>query len=136
VTYLGEPYYPVWLDNLAEDVTLEGAAMSGTARGADAVHSIVVAARTLYEDQVFSFAGPFGEDGFIEEYSCTILGEPTRVVVTVHRNEAGKTQSLAVLHRPRNSVLVFSRAMHRKFDGTPIAEFFLDDDSVGRVEDD
>jgi hypothetical protein len=129
MTYMGEPYYPQWLDNLADDVTLEGAAMSGTARGAEAVHSIVVAARTLYDDQVFSYTGPFGDDGFIEEYSCKILGEPTRVVVTVHRNDAGRTQSLAVLHRPRNSVLVFSRAMNKKFTGTRIADFFLADES-------
>jgi hypothetical protein len=129
MTYMGEPYYPQWLDNLADDVTLEGAAMSGTARGAEAVRSIVVAARTLYDNQEFSYTGPFGDDGFIEEYSCKILGEPTRVVVTVHRNDAGRTQSLAVLHRPRKSVLVFSRAMNKKFAGAPIAGFFLADES-------
>ena len=30
MTYMGEPYYPLWLDNLADDVTLEGAAMNGS----------------------------------------------------------------------------------------------------------
>ena len=30
MTYMGNPYYPLWLDNLAEDVTLEAAAMDGT----------------------------------------------------------------------------------------------------------
>ena len=28
------PHYPLWLDILADDVTLEGAAMEGVARGA------------------------------------------------------------------------------------------------------
>ncbi len=93
--------------------------MIGTAQGAEAVHSIVVAARTLYEDQVFSFVGDYDDNAYIEEYSCNILGHPTRVVVTVHRNDAGKTQSLAVLHRPNTSVVVFSRAMHDKFADTP-----------------
>jgi hypothetical protein len=125
MTYMGEPYYPVWLDNLADDVTLEGAAMSGTAQGAEAVRSIVVAARALYEEQTFSFAGEFDDDRFIELYSCNILGEPTRVVVVVERNDEGKTQSLAVLHRPRKSVMVFSHAMYEKFKGTPVADFFL-----------
>ena len=37
MTYMGKPYYPVWLDNLAADVTLEAAAMDGTAHGADDV---------------------------------------------------------------------------------------------------
>jgi hypothetical protein len=45
-------YYPQWLDKLADDVTLEGAAMNGTARGAGIVRSIVLYARTLYEHQV------------------------------------------------------------------------------------
>jgi hypothetical protein len=40
MTYVGQPHYPHWLDNLADDATFEGAAMSGTARGARAVHSI------------------------------------------------------------------------------------------------
>jgi len=30
-----------------------------------------------------------------------------------------------VLHRPRSSVLLFSRLMGEKFAGTPTAEFFL-----------
>ena len=42
-------YYPEWLDNLADDVTLEAPAMNGTARGAEAVRAIVVQARKLYE---------------------------------------------------------------------------------------
>lgn len=125
MTYMGVPYYPRWLDNLADDVTLEGAAMSGTAQGAEAVHAIVVAARTLHEEQIFSFAGDYDDNAYIEEYSCKILGEPTRVVVTVHRNDDGKAQSLAVLHRPRNSVLLFSRAMHEKFADTPLAKHFF-----------
>jgi len=42
-------YYPEWLDNLADDVTLEAPAMNGTAHGAEAVRAIVVEARKLYE---------------------------------------------------------------------------------------
>jgi hypothetical protein len=30
VTHMGHDYYPEWLDNLADDVTLEAAAMDGT----------------------------------------------------------------------------------------------------------
>lgn len=59
------------------------------------------------------------------EYSCLIQGQPTRVIVSVHRNAAGQAQELAVLHRPRSSVLLFSRLMGEKFAGTPTAEFFL-----------
>jgi len=129
MTYMGQPYYPRWLDNLAEDVTMEGAAMEGTAQGAETVRSIVVTARTFYDDQQFSYAGDYGDNGFLEEYSCLIRGRPTRVIVSVHRNAAGNAQRLAVLHRPRSSVLLFSRLMGEKFKGTPIAEYFITSDS-------
>jgi len=123
--YMGQPYYPKWLDNLADDVTGEGAAMQGVAHGAETVHAIVTQARKFYEDQEFSFTGDFGDNGFIEEYTCRILDEPTAVVVTVHRNAEGKTQRLVVNHRPRSSVLLFARAMGEKFAGTPIAKLFI-----------
>ncbi|MFC9672719.1 MULTISPECIES: hypothetical protein [unclassified Streptomyces] len=125
----GLSYYPWWLDNLADDATLEGAAMNGTARGAKAVRTIVVKARELYEFQDFSYTDDFGDNGFLEIYDASIQGEPLRVVVTVTRNAAGQAQDLAVLHRPRNSLLLFSRLMHEKFAGTPLAEHFLSDDS-------
>ncbi len=125
MSYLGRPYYPLWLDDLADDVTGEGAAMQGVAHGAEAVHAIVVAAREEYKHQEFSFTGDFGDDGFIEEYTCEIQGEPTKVVVTVHRNAEGKTQHLVVNHRPRSSVLLFARLMGEKFAGTPLAKLFV-----------
>ncbi|MFE5011330.1 hypothetical protein ACFRJ3_43130 [Streptomyces sp. NPDC056696] len=125
----GLSYYPWWLDNLADDATLEGAAMNGTARGAKSVRTIVVKARELYEFQDFSYTDDFGDNGFLEIYDASIQGEPLKVVVTVTRNATGQAQDLAVLHRPRNSLLLFSRLMHEKFAGTPLAEHFLSDDS-------
>jgi len=118
-------YYPEWLDNLADDVTLEAPAMNGTAHGAEAVRAIVVEARKLYEFQDFNFTGAYGDDGFLEDYTSQVHGEPISVIVTVTRNAAGKAQHIVVNHRPRNSLLLFSRLMHEKFAGTPIAEHFL-----------
>lgn len=123
--YMGQPYYPHWLDNLADDCTGEGAAMQGVARGAEAVRSIVVAAREEYKNQLFSFTGDFGDDGFIEEYTCDIRGEATRVVVTLHRNAEGQTQHLVVNHRPRSSVLLFARLMGERFAGTDLEQLFI-----------
>jgi hypothetical protein len=34
-----------------------------------------------------------------------------------------------VNHRPSNALLLFSRLMHEKFAGTPLAEHFLADES-------
>ena len=87
-------YYPWWLDNLADDVTGEGAAIEGTLHGAEEVRKLVLDARQLYEQQEFQFTGDYGDKGFIEEYSCLIQGAPTRAVVTVTRNAAGKAQHI------------------------------------------
>jgi hypothetical protein len=99
--------------------------MQGVAHGAEAVRAIVVAARDEYKHQEFSFTGNYGDHGFIEEYSCEIRGEPTKVVVTVARNAEGKTQHLVVNHRPRSSVTLFARLMGEKFAGTPLAKLFI-----------
>ena len=63
-------YHPVWLDSLADDVTIEGSAMNGVVPGAEAVRSIVTYIRTLYASQEFNFAGPYGENGFLEDYTA------------------------------------------------------------------
>ena len=119
MTYMGKPYYPMWLDNLADDVTLEAAAMDGTARGADDVRFILGKAREQYEHQEFNYAGPCGEKSFLEDYSSSVRGVPTSVVVLVTFNADGKTQHVVVNHRPRSAMLNFSRVMLETFSGTP-----------------
>jgi hypothetical protein len=136
VTGTRTDYYPWWLDNLADDVTGEGAAMQGTLHGAENVRKLVLDARQLYEHQQFQFTGDYGDHGFLEEYTCRILGEPTSVVVTVARNAAGKAQHLVVNHRPRSSVLLFARVMGEKYAGTPFAQYFITNESGnGRTHD-
>jgi hypothetical protein len=122
-------YYPWWLDNLAEDVTGEGAAMQGVLHGAECVHRLVTDARKIYENQQFQFTGDYGDDGFLEEYTCRIQGQPTSVVVTVKRNAAGKAQHLVVNHRPRSSVLLFARLMATKYAGTSLEKYFASADT-------
>ena len=121
-TYRGEPYYPVWLDNLADDVTGEGPAWDGAIQGAAAVHEVVVAAKEIYEFQEFHYAGPCGENSFLEDYTSSVRGVPLYVIVLVVFNAEGKAQRLVVNHRPRSSVLVLSRAMFERFAGTPLAK--------------
>ena len=98
---------PQWLDELADDVTLEGAAMNGTARGAETVRSVVLYARTLYEHQVFSFTGPYGDNGFLEQYTTPIKRDATGVVVRGTRNAAGEAQHVA-----GRRLLALARAQH------------------------
>lgn len=54
-----------------------------------------------------------------------IKGEPTGVVVGVSFNPGGEAQHLVVSHRPRSSMLLFSRLMGEKFVHTAIGEHFI-----------
>ena len=102
--------------------------MNGTAHGAEAVRAIVVQARKLYEFQDLNFTGHYGDDGFLEDYTSQVQGEPLKVIVTVTRNAAGKAQHIVVNHRPRSSVLLFARVMGEKYAGTPLAKYFTIND--------
>ena len=118
-------YYPAWLDNLADDVTVEGSMLDGAVQGADAVRTIVVGIRELYGDsQEFHFAGPCGDNGWLEDYIARVEGNPLGCVNLVTRNAAGKTQHVVASYRPRSSVMLFARLLAEKFAGTPIAEHF------------
>ena len=133
MTYMGSgdparrrnDYYPVWLDKLADDVTLEASAMNGAAQGAEAVRSIVVTVKGLYEYQELNFAGDYGDSGFLEDYTTHVRGEPLGVVGVISRNAAGETQHIVVNHRPRSSLLLLSRLLGEKFVGTPYAKYFV-----------
>jgi hypothetical protein len=117
-------YHPVWLDNLADDVTIEGSAMNGVAHGADAVRSIVSYIRTLYDSQEFNFAGPYGESGFLEDYTAQVGAETIGNVVLVTRNAAGQAQHIVANYRPRSTLLHLSRLIGDHFAGTPYGEHF------------
>ena len=121
-------YYPKWVDNLADDATLEGSMLDSVVQGAEAVRSVVVTIRSLYDRQEHKFAGPYGANGFLEDYVAEVRGEPIGCVVLVLRNAAGQTQHVVASYRPRSSLLFFSRLLHEKFAGTPLAEQFLADE--------
>ncbi len=135
-TYLGSgdasrhrlDYRPEWLDNLADDVTMEGSVLTGTAEGSEAIRAILGFARTLYEYQELNFIGPYGDDGFAEDYTSVVRGQPIGSVVVVRFNEAGQTARIVVNHRPLGSVLLWSQLMGEHFAGTRYAEYFLSHD--------
>src|SRR5215467_11081430 len=81
-------YYPAWLDNLADDATVEGSMLDGVVQGAEAVRSVVVTIRSLYDRQEHKFAGPYGDNGFLEDYVAEVRGEPIGCVVLVSFNTA------------------------------------------------
>jgi hypothetical protein len=133
MTYLGSgdsdpqltDYYPEWLDNLASDVTLEGSMMDGFVQGAEAVRTVVVAIRSLYDYQDFHAAGPFGDHGWYEDYTAGVRGEPIKNFTVVTRDAAGQTQRVVGNYRPRSTLLLLSRLLGEKFAGTPYGGHFL-----------
>ncbi|HUK73010.1 MAG TPA: hypothetical protein VLW50_30365 [Streptosporangiaceae bacterium] len=133
MTYLGSgdpgpqlaDYYPEWLDSLAGDVTLEGSAMDGFIQGAGAVRKVLVYIRSLYDYQKFNFAGPYGDNGWLEDYTAGVRGEPTGNVTVVTRSAAGQTQHIVGNYRPRSTLLLLSRLINEHFAGTPYADYFL-----------
>ena len=134
-TYLGggdpalKDYYPAWVNNLADDVTVEGSLLDGAVQGAEAVRAVIVAIRALYDRQEFKFAGPYSDNGFLEIYVAEVRGEPLGCVVLVTRNAAGQTQHVVASYRPRSALLRFSRLLGEKFAGTPLANYFLASES-------
>ncbi len=137
MTYLGNgdpgpqlaDYYPAWLDNLADDVTLEGSAMDGFVQGAGPVRTVLVAIRSLYDYQKFHFAGPFGDNGWLEDYTAGVRGEQIGNITLVTRNAAGQTQHVVGNYRPRSTLLLLSRLVGEKLADTPYAEHFLASES-------
>jgi hypothetical protein len=117
-------YYPAWLANMADDATVEGSMLDGAVQGAEAVRSVVLTIRSFYDHQEFKFAGPYGDNGFLEDYVAEVRGQPIGCVVLVTRNAAGQTQHVMASYRPRSSLLLFSRLLGERFAGTPIAEHF------------
>jgi hypothetical protein len=98
--------------------------MNGVAHGPEAVRSIVTHIRTLYHDQEFTFAGPYGENGFLEDYTARVRGELIGNVVLVTRNAAGQAQRIVANYRPRSTLLLLSRLIGELFAGTPYGEHF------------
>lgn len=117
-------YSPAWLDRLADDVTVEGSMLDGVVEGPEAVRAVVTTIRSLYEFQEFNYAGPYRENGWIEDYIAQVEGEPIGCVVLVTRNAAGETLHVAASYRPRSSLLHFARLLSEKFAGTPISGHF------------
>ena len=89
----------------------------------------MLAIRSLYDRQEHRFAGPYDDQGFLEDYVAQVRGEPIGCVVLVTRNAAGQTQRVVVSYRPRSSLLLLSRLVGEEVAETPYAKFFLARDS-------
>jgi hypothetical protein len=117
-------YYPPWLENIADDATVEGSMLDGAVVGAEGVRSVVLTIKSLYDRQEFKSVGPYGDTGWIEDYVAEVHGEPLGCVVLVKRNDAGQTQHVVASYRPRSTVVYFAGLLAEKFAGSAIADHF------------
>ena len=99
--------------------------MDGFVQGPEAVRTVLVYIRSLYEYQRFNFAGPYGENGWLEDYTAGVHGEPIGNFTVVTRNAAGLTEHVVGNYRPRSTLLLLSRLLGEHFAGTPYGEHFL-----------
>ena len=125
-TVAAAEYFPVWLNNLADDVTLEGTFILDFVQGPEDVRAVVKCIRKIYQHQEFSFAGPFGENLFFENYTGWVQGEPVGCIVMIIRNAAGQAQHIAASYRPLNTMLLLSQLVGEYFAGTPLSKHFAD----------
>jgi hypothetical protein len=79
---------------------------------------------TIKALQEFSFAGPYGNHGFLEDYTARVCGENIGNLVLVTRNAAGQAQRIVANDRPRSTLLLMSQLIGEHFAGTPIGEHF------------
>ena len=118
-------YYPAWIDKLADDVTLEGSLLDGALQGPHAIRAAIGGVRQLYDRQDFNFAGPWGDSGFIEDYTAEIRGTPLGCFHLITFNADGHTQHIAAHYRPLSSLMFLSRLLREQLASTPYAEHFL-----------
>ena len=83
------------------------------------------AIRTLYEHQQFNFAVPYGGNGWLEDYTAQVRGEPVGCAVLVSSNAAGQTLHVAANYRPRGALRLLSQLVGEKLAGSPCARYFL-----------
>jgi hypothetical protein len=83
--------------------------MDGFVQGAEAVRTVLVSIRTRYDYQEFNSVGPYGENGWIEDYTAGVRGEPIGNVTPITRNASGQAQHVVGNYRPRSTLLLLSR---------------------------
>ena len=96
------------MDKLAGDVTLEGSMLDGDVQGADAIRAVIGGVRELYDRQDFNFAGPWGDNGFIEDYTAEVLAGRSGASTSSPSTPTAQTQRIAAHYRPPSSPTFFS----------------------------
>ena len=104
--------------------------LTGIVQRPEPIRGILGFARQLYDYHEFNYVGRYGDDGFVEDYTSVVRGEPIGSVVVIRFNEAGQAVRIVVNHRPLRSLLLWSQLMGEHFAGTPYEQDFLSHDAA------
>jgi hypothetical protein len=63
---------------------------------------------------------PYGDNGFLEDYTAQVPRRAHRLAVLVTSNATGQTQHIAANYRPRSSLLLMSRYWARSSPAPPM----------------
>lgn len=74
-------------------------------QGTDAARTVLVAIRSLCDYREFHFADPYGHNGWLEDYTAWVRGEPIGNVTLIARTAARKAQQVVGNYRPRSTEL-------------------------------
>jgi hypothetical protein len=117
-------YHPTWLNNMADDAPLEGSLLDGAVQGAAAVRSIVATIRSLYDRKEHKFAGPCGDNGFLEDYVAEVRGAPIGCIFLVTRGAARQTRHVGGELPPTQLAAALVPLAAREVCGHPICGAF------------
>lgn len=104
-------------DTLAEDVTLEAAALMRPIRGRAEVTASMTAASNYYRDLRFTHEATAGSRTYIEWEAVGASGVEFSGVTVLARNAGGLIEHVSISHRPLGAILEFSAEMARRTAG-------------------
>jgi len=96
-----------FIDNLADDATLSGAAMNGFISGKDTIRNFLQTIIKVYDGFTINTDVDAG-DFRLQEYTATVKGYPVAGTVLLKKNINGQYNQVVVNHRPLSSLLIFS----------------------------
>ncbi|MEV6041216.1 alpha/beta hydrolase [Nonomuraea sp. NPDC052116] len=112
----------------AEDVVLEGSALTRPIEGRGQVEQVMEAASDIYDSLVFTREGSSGPHTFLEWEATAFGGTQIRGVTILTKNERGRIVRAAIHHRPLGAVLRFSAELRERLRGRIDPANFLADD--------
>jgi ketosteroid isomerase-like protein len=110
----------------ADDVVLEGSALTRPIEGRDRVMRVMATASTIYESLVFTHEASAGGRSYLEWEATAFGGVVLRGVTVLTKDADGRIVHAAIHHRPLGAALRFSAELGERLTGALDAACFCD----------